>query len=234
MSECCACLQTRATFRLACGHRHCLDCYERAALNQDNAFLTCAECMFLPLPTALANAELFTPPRNPLNQFYTQHHAFGYATYWIDSKPNKSYIHYSHRVAWRLDNGDRPPARKFFRNALYDSNTRTFRGVVEWAEGFGGDAKWEYEMVFSRDFMTIQSGRVLKSPSLFVNRFGEALRYELWPGMAVAERIRGMRVLLVLAQATDVSRLGQHSLLRSGGLPKELLRALQPFLYSNK
>lgn len=217
------------TFRLACGHRHCLDCYERAALNQDNVFLSCAACMFLPLPIAFAHAELFAAPRNPLNQFYVQQHAFGYATYWIDVKPGKSYIHYSHRVAWRLDNGDRPPARKYFTNASYNASTRTFRGAVEWAEGFGGDARWEYEMVFSSDSIRIVAGRVLKFPSLAVNRFGEQLRYELWPGTAVVERIRAVRVLLVLAQAIDVPRLGQHSPLR-GGLPRELLRALQPFL----
>ena len=42
---------------------------------------------------------------------------------------------------------------------MYDKATRTFTATVDWgANNFGGDARWEYTMVFSDDFAFIAGG----------------------------------------------------------------------------
>ena len=62
---------------------------------------------------------------------------------------------------WTLDDGTRPPARKPFMQPVYDSSTRTFTGAIDWGEsGFGGDARWEYTMIFAPNFSFIAAGTV--------------------------------------------------------------------------
>ena len=63
--------------------------------------------------------------------------------------------------SWNLGDGTRPPTRKPFENASYDEAARTFRGSIDWSPTtFGGDQRWEYEMVFSEDFAAITGGTV--------------------------------------------------------------------------
>ena len=56
-----------------------------------------------------------------------------------------------------------PPARKPFDVPVWEPATRTFTATVEWGENtFGGDARWEYTMVFSDDFAFIAGGACRK------------------------------------------------------------------------
>jgi len=74
-----------------------------------------------------------------------------------------AYISYEHAPeAWRLDDGTHPPAKKLFLSPSFDATTRTFTGGIDWSDhgGFGGDARWEYEMVFSETYDSIVGGRV--------------------------------------------------------------------------
>jgi hypothetical protein len=74
-----------------------------------------------------------------------------------------AYISYEHAPPeWRLDDGSHPPAKKLFLSPYFDATTRTFTGCIDWSEqgGFGGDARWEYEMVFSKEYDSIVGGCV--------------------------------------------------------------------------
>ena len=83
----------------------------------------------------------------------------GEASYHFDG-PDDCYINYSSAPPeWKLDDGSAPPQRKSFEDACYDATARTFTGTIRWSQStFGGDARWEYKMVFSDDFLTICSG----------------------------------------------------------------------------
>ena len=72
------------------------------------------------------------------------------------------YISYANAPTdWTLGDGSPPPDKKPFLNPTYDAATRTFTGNIEWAPStFGGDARWEYQMVFSEDFSSICGGGV--------------------------------------------------------------------------
>ena len=60
-----------------------------------------------------------------------------------------------------MDDGSKPPANKYFEDCSYNEASRTFIGVIRWSEvTFGGDSRWEYRLVFSEDFQTIESGEV--------------------------------------------------------------------------
>ena len=80
--------------------------------------------------------------------------------------------------------GTKPPDKKYFDNPVYNSDTKVFKGDINWGENtFGDAAKWEYEMVFSNDFMKIESGYV-KSYDTSGNPtrtdyFGQLLIYKL-------------------------------------------------------
>lgn len=55
---------------------------------------------------------------------------------------------------WKCTDGSNYPQRKYFLNAFYDEDTRTFNGLVDWRDHpvDGGTTSWQYEMVFSEDF----------------------------------------------------------------------------------
>ena len=75
-------------------------------------------------------------------------------------KKGGPYINYSNAPnSWKLSNGLKPPAEKYFENPEYDETSRTFKGSIDWAPNtFGGDSKWDYTMTFSEDFKIIESG----------------------------------------------------------------------------
>ncbi|KAL7569910.1 hypothetical protein ACA910_008574 [Epithemia clementina (nom. ined.)] len=90
-----------------------------------------------------------------------------------------------------LDNGQAVPARVPFRNISFDPESRTFRGHICWQEEYGtswqGMIRWEYEMVFDRDYTCIVSGHVDSVNSHGIqecmSRYGESLVYcnaKLW------------------------------------------------------
>ena len=73
-------------------------------------------------------------PAPPFGCVYVQGMSVGVASYHFDS-PGNIYISYEHAPPqWRLDNGDSPPMRKPFLEPAYNTDTRTFTGIIDWAE----------------------------------------------------------------------------------------------------
>lgn len=112
-------------------------------------------------PRDLVYARAYDPPESIVGQAYMQNGGLGLASYHFPSI-DEAYISYEAAPPeWALDNGTRPPSMKPFDNPRYDAESRTFTGAIVWGDTpFGGDARWEYEMVFSEDFKTIASGQV--------------------------------------------------------------------------
>ena len=90
-----------------------------------------------------------------------------------------------------LDNGQAVPSQVPFRNKSFDRESRTFRGHICWQEDYGtswqGMIRWEYEMVFDKDYICIVAGQVnsvdLHNVEDCMSRFGESLIYcnaNLW------------------------------------------------------
>jgi hypothetical protein len=61
-----------------------------------------------------------------------------------EMEESRSFISYEAAPGnWLLDNGQRPPGRKYFKNACYNPQTRIFTGVIDWRDNpFGGDSSW--------------------------------------------------------------------------------------------
>ena len=60
---------------------------------------------------------------------------------------------------WKLSDGSPLPDKQYFDDPKYDAETRTFTGTINYGGNiFIGAAKKEYEIVFSEDFMKIESG----------------------------------------------------------------------------
>merc|ERR1719223_492986 len=73
------------------------------------------------------------------------------------------YISFEHprRTDWMLDDGSALPSRKAFLNSHYNPGTRTFTGRVSWEPTtWNGEQFWEYEMVFSENFLSVVAGQV--------------------------------------------------------------------------
>jgi hypothetical protein len=70
-------------------------------------------------------------------------------------------------------------------NPVYTPADRTLKATISWGETTtnGGDASWDYTMVFSKDFQSIESGEIItKAPDGTVNKtlyFGQDLFYSL-------------------------------------------------------
>ena len=62
---------------------------------------------------------------------------------------------------WKLLDGSKPPAKKYFEDPKYDPTERVFTGKIVWGENtFGGAYSWDFRMVFSTDFSFIENGEV--------------------------------------------------------------------------
>ena len=116
---------------------------------------------------------------------YMQGGELGVASYHFDG-PDDCYISYEAAPpGWLLDDGSRPPAAKRFESPRWDAATRTFTGVVDWSEAtFGGDARWEYTIVFAEDFGAVAAGEVrafdAAGGATDTHKFGRELHYELY------------------------------------------------------
>jgi len=112
--------------------------------------------------TSLSTQQLVMEKLNSIyGGVYIQGGQEGLASYHFDEK--ESYISYATAPpTWKLDNGNPPPLKKYFKCAEYHPEIRTFRAIVDWSDvNFQGDALWVYRTVFSEDFMKIESGEVL-------------------------------------------------------------------------
>lgn len=111
----------------------------------------------------------------------------GLASYHFEEGVDKAYISYeaASYAGWKFDSGAPLPQKKSFQNPSYNAATRTFTGTIEWSpDTLGGNAKWEYTMVFAEDFSTISGGQVQnfnkEGEQTRENRFGHELRYALY------------------------------------------------------
>jgi len=166
---------------------------------------------------------------------YVQGTRLGLASYWFDRDITKSYICYdpiecSH---WLLDNGERPPERKYFENASYDPATRTFRGIIRWEPvRFHGDSMWTYTVIFNQDFTAISHGQVeSEGASPRRHLYGMELVYRLAAGPGALERLKSLVLVYTLALSTVSKRRGRASRCSLTILPQDvLLRLLKSFL----
>ena len=55
------------------------------------------------------------------------------------------------------------PARQNFEDVKYDSETRTFKGTLN----FSADYKWKVTMAFSYDFIAIEKGYMIVEDGMF-------------------------------------------------------------------
>ena len=114
---------------------------------------------------------------------FCQSSTVGLASYHLHG--TDCYLNYSAAPSeWVLDNGCRPPAKKCFTNVSYDQKSRTFRGIINWADNettWNGNTQWWYRMVFSETFTTIEKGEVLGFDSagrtIQMHAFGIHLHY---------------------------------------------------------
>ena len=63
---------------------------------------------------------------------------------------------------WRTDDGKKFPLKKNFLNPYFDLKERTFTGTILWeAAPLSGNVRWDYVMVFSKDWKTIVAGNMI-------------------------------------------------------------------------
>ena len=100
-------------------------------------------------------------PTTIFGSTYVQGGGLGVASYHFRAAGD-CYISYENAPpSWLLDDGSSPPAVKTFDSPLWDAASRTFTGVIDWSPTtFGGDARWEYTIVFSEDFRVVSGGEV--------------------------------------------------------------------------
>ena len=187
--ECSVCLNERVDpCRTSCGHFFCEECL-RAALKPWNRG-RCPLCRSKVSLYDTVKADLTTPLEKPavdtiFGSAFLQNGRPGVAAYHFDSIED-CYISYENAPSsWKLDNGESPPAVKPFDSPLWDAASRTFTGVVDWSPTtFGGDARWEYTIVFSEDFRHVSGGEVRAFDAAgepkATHRYGHHLHYKLY------------------------------------------------------
>ena len=190
--ECAVCLgELVRPCRTACGHSYCAECLRstfksRRPWNRGRCPLCRAAVSLYDTVDADGGAPLATPAVATIfGSAFLQNGRPGVAAYHFDG-PDDCYISYASAPdAWRLDSGEKLPARKPFEAPRWDAATRTFVGAIDWsAAPFGGDARWEYTIVFSEDFATVAGGEVrafdAAGEATDTHRFGRELHYELY------------------------------------------------------
>ena len=146
-----------------CGHKFCRQCIVSVLKASRPQWLAkCPLCRetISAFNTRCGGQKLVELPKTLFGGIYVQG-TEGLASYHFAEQ--ESYISYSAApFFWRLDDGSPPPVRKPFLNTSYDMETRTFRGIINWSPvNWNGNSKWVYRIVFSEDFMTIESGEVI-------------------------------------------------------------------------
>ncbi len=183
--ECPICLCVKEDiFTTKCKHNFCRSCVIQL-ITDAVAEAKCPVCRQSLHPydvTCAANGKaLMEKPTTIFGGVYVQSGTEGLASYHFNEE--ESYISYSAAPPyWRLDDGSAPPNKKPFLHSTYDPAIRSFRAVVDWSDiNFGGSAIWIYRIVFSEDFMEIESGEVLSYGSAGQKRdwhvYGQNLAY---------------------------------------------------------
>lgn len=167
--ECAVCLDVlKDVCKTSCNHYFCRDCIKRSILFPPPHSATV--CPYCRAPTSLYTVKDVSSglplKSSDVNSIFgltfIQAGEVGVASYHFDSLDD-SYISYaSCPPAWKLGDGSQPAARKPFTNTNYDAETRTFTGEIDWSPTtFGGDAQWQYTMVFDHGFNAIVQGHVV-------------------------------------------------------------------------
>lgn len=161
--ECPICLvyKRRDEFVLTtCEHKVCTPCVVQLLKVTRRCPLCRQEISAFDTSWLVGGEPLMKPFTTIYDGVYVQGQTVGLASYHFSEE--ESYISYeSAPLIWRLDDGTPPPEKKPFENASFNLETRTFTGDINWTPvSFNGDAKWVYRIVFSEDFMEIESGEV--------------------------------------------------------------------------
>lgn len=210
--ECPVCLQPGTPdyplLMTTCGHGFCRGCIERVVMTTKSLNPTCAPCpvcrrelsLFdLQLPSGTKLHEKDTTCAALAGKVFVQLRTVGLASYHfpvVDADTGDEgtdaklpYLCYeSARVdefGWKLDNGVRPPPRKFFEPGCHwHAATHTFHGTVLWEDAWDGSRRWDYVMQFSSEFRYICGGSVTMHKAEgapMVSPFGpQGLSYVQW------------------------------------------------------
>ena len=154
--------------RTPCQHLFCAACIRATLRSQPPLWNrgTCPLCrtaVSLYSTSSVADGSPLEIPAvtSIFGEAYLQHSMEGVAAYHFDAPDDCSISYECAPDDWKLLDGSSPPARKEFLHPRFDAETRTFTGTIEWGENtFHGDARWEYEMIFADDFVTICGGNL--------------------------------------------------------------------------
>lgn len=169
----------------SCGHRFCRGCIERVLTTTKSLNPTAAPCpvcrsslsLFdLQLPSGTKLHEKDTSCAALAGKVFVQARTVGLASYHFPCREAGTggagaggadatlpYLCYENErvdeYGWKLDNGSRPPARKYFEPGCHwHAATRTFHGTVLWEEGWYDSKRWDYVMQYSSEFRYICGG----------------------------------------------------------------------------
>ena len=220
-----------------CGHSFCINCLRKMTTSKKNILCRCEERNLLQQAHIIQpnnKYSLFVPPKNPFNQIYVQGKLLGIASYWFDEKLDQSYIYYdSKQIPWSLDDGTKPPERKYFENVSYDSETQVFNGTINWPIPFYQSTKWIYRIRFSLDFTYLESGSVYSyNGSLLedTKHYEQQLFYRIFQIPIVINRAEGVNLMLGIC-SIYIARIFKISKSCFRWFPSELLKTLSSFLY---
>mmetsp|Transcript_38782 Transcript_38782/g.128051 ORF Transcript_38782/g.128051 Transcript_38782/m.128051 type:complete len:477 (-) Transcript_38782:62-1492(-) len=152
--------------RTRCGHIFCSECLKQSfpaeTATSAGRCPLCRGAISLFSTVSIATESALRPPAlsTIFGTTFLQGGRPGVASYHFEA-PDDCFISYeSAPAAWTLDDGSRPPPRKPFLGPSYDAASRTFTGSVDWSGGTinGGDARWEYRLVFSESMNVIEGG----------------------------------------------------------------------------
>jgi len=150
-----------------CGHVYCRGCLHRALAVGPPSW--CGACPLCRRVTSLcevrdlrSGVELASAAVTSLfGTVFVQRYGLGCASYHFEGE-DVCYISYANVPAsCKLDNGCRPPTKKYFEKQSWDPDTRTFRGTITWDPKFNGESKWDYELVFAADYFGVVAGHVV-------------------------------------------------------------------------
>ena len=165
-----------------CGHTFCKECITAAILfSGDTSCPYCRQSVSLFEVKMTENGEpVLKQPSAILGGIYKQGGMVGLASYHFES-PESCFISYESEACmmWpSLENGDRPPPKKFFVNPVINEAEKTFTGDIIWSPTrWNGDAMWCYEMKFSDDYSQIVGGHVMAYNSIENGELNETLYF---------------------------------------------------------
>ena len=146
-----------------CGHVFCKACIQRVDGMSNLRLGNCPICRaFISLSSVTEADEIRSIHGSLSNSTWVQGWppTPGMASYTFDD--DRHFISYESPscLAWPpLDDGTRPPPRKYFLNSKLDEASLTFEGSIDWSPtAWQGDQRWEYRMEFSPDLATIMRG----------------------------------------------------------------------------